>query len=87
MRIVSIKWRETVFDGINHWLHIDEFEKPEFKYREAVGYLVYEDDFMISLAQCRDGDTFKNFICIEQSCVVEIDNIGESDIVVAQAHE
>ena len=69
-RLVLIDWEDSNFE--HGWLSIDQVTGILIT-TESVGFIIFEDETRISIAQNKSGiDTFMGIITIPKSCIKSI---------------
>ena len=51
LTMVLVKWEDAYSDGEAGWVNLAEIKAPEKAYITSVGWLVYEDEFTVIIAQ------------------------------------
>ena len=79
MQVVVVKWLDSITFG--HWTSKEEVEKSVLSPCYASGFLVRQDDKVVTVALLisRDKESFSNWINIPTQAVLEVSVIREVD--------
>lgn len=79
MKIVLVKWKDSIVFG--HWAPADEVDQSSFKICYASGFLITQNDVLVTVALLSSDDkySFSNWINIPAENVMELTVVGEVD--------